>query len=349
MSITYLLPQGTFDDRFQSQDLQYFQHSTKRQRTDSYQMDCGTGYEQPMISQPTPPRDCDFDWSAELSMQSATLQDFASLPAYPDPRSINESRDAYPSPQLSCTSATPYPSTLDFIEPQHAAWMPGSVPCDFPFSASMPTTFPNYTEPLLFDESLLPSTSARIDLTTPIDYAPLVIDSLERPRKRRSTSFTSNTSSIQTMAPSDVSRSTSPNASEMARWGRKNRDGTWSCAFQGCTSRSTFNRGCDLRKHYKRHTKSLFCRHRGCPQATEGGFSSKKDRARHEAKHNPNIMCEWDGCERMFSRVDNMVSLPELPSDVCLLRLQSLTVMTEGPCSPCSQRKEPLRVLVKSM
>ena len=42
-----------------------------------------------------------------------------------------------------------------------------------------------------------------------------------------------------------------------------------------------------------------------------GGFSSKKDRARHEAKHNPRILCEWMGeggerCGRRFSRVDNM-------------------------------------------
>jgi len=42
-----------------------------------------------------------------------------------------------------------------------------------------------------------------------------------------------------------------------------------------------------------------------------GGFSSKKDRVRHEAKHNPRILCEWIGadggmCGRKFSRVDNM-------------------------------------------
>ena len=89
--------------------------------------------------------------------------------------------------------------------------------------------------------------------------------------------------------------------------GFKNSNGSWSCGYPGCSSKSTFNRGCDLRKHYKRHSKSLFCRHEGCPQATAGGFSSKKDRARHEAKHNPNIVCEWEGCNRLFSRVDNMV------------------------------------------
>lgn len=99
----------------------------------------------------------------------------------------------------------------------------------------------------------------------------------------------------------------------------------WRCAYPGCTSRATFTRGCDLRKHYNRHSKHLFCRVEGCPQSEAaaagrakssdqpltGGFSSKKDRARHEAKHNPGIKCEWRGpegeeCGRVFSRMDNM-------------------------------------------
>lgn len=136
----------------------------------------------------------------------------------------------------------------------------------------------------------------------------------------------------------------------------------WRCAFPSCTSRAVFTRGCDLRKHYNRHSKHLFCRHAGCSQSKEaciaaaqqaargggggggsssssssrtrsvsrqnssrsggrlrstsefllsGGFSSKKDLARHEAKHNPEIQCEWHGpngeqCVRMFSRMDNM-------------------------------------------
>ncbi|EXJ81614.1 hypothetical protein A1O1_07679 [Capronia coronata CBS 617.96] len=100
---------------------------------------------------------------------------------------------------------------------------------------------------------------------------------------------------------------------------------SWRCAYPGCTSRATFQRGCDLRKHYNRHSKHLFCRVEGCPQSEAaaaaraqsndqpltGGFSSKKDRARHEAKHNPGIRCEWRGpdgeeCTRVFSRMDNM-------------------------------------------
>lgn len=96
------------------------------------------------------------------------------------------------------------------------------------------------------------------------------------------------------------------NPADLTRYGIPTGDGAWRCAHPGCTSQALFRRGCDLRKHFNRHRKHLFCRHEGCPQSRQGGFSSKKDRARHEAKHNPGIVCEWDGCGRVFSRVDNM-------------------------------------------
>ena len=105
-----------------------------------------------------------------------------------------------------------------------------------------------------------------------------------------------------------ASRSTSPHTHDLNNYGFLNNDNrSWRCAFPGCTSKAVFVRPCDLRKHFNRHSKNYHCRHDGCPQATEGGFSSKKDRARHEAKHNPGVQCEWEGCERIFSRRDNML------------------------------------------
>ena len=106
----------------------------------------------------------------------------------------------------------------------------------------------------------------------------------------------------------DISRSSSPNnPADLQNFGYLCADGkSWRCAHPGCTSHAVFTRGCDLRKHFRRHTKSLFCRHEYCPQSTEAGFSSKKDRDRHEAKHKPGTPCEWEGCDRIFSRVDNM-------------------------------------------
>lgn len=96
------------------------------------------------------------------------------------------------------------------------------------------------------------------------------------------------------------------NADHLAQYGIPTADGAWRCAHPGCTSQAHFHRGCDLRKHFNRHRKYLFCRQSGCPQSRRGGFSSKKDRDRHESKHNPGVVCDWEGCARVFSRVDNM-------------------------------------------
>lgn len=104
-----------------------------------------------------------------------------------------------------------------------------------------------------------------------------------------------------------ASRSASPNPADLHNFGVLLGDGkTWRCGYPGCTSQAKFTRGCDLRKHFRRHTKTLFCRLDECPQSKEGGFSSKKDRDRHELKHKPGVLCSDKSCERRFSRVDNM-------------------------------------------
>lgn len=75
----------------------------------------------------------------------------------------------------------------------------------------------------------------------------------------------------------DESRSPSPHPSDLHNYGIPLPDGqSWRCKYPGCNSEARFTRGCDLRKHYKRHTKSLFCRRDDCQH--QGGFSSNKDR-----------------------------------------------------------------------
>ena len=118
---------------------------------------------------------------------------------------------------------------------------------------------------------------------------------------------TSSSSLACNLTVSEVPRSVPPSPVTLTDYGFRNLDNSWSCVWPGCTSRTRFTRACDLHKHYKRHSKTLFCRYYGCPQSMQAGFSSKKDRARHEAKHNPMVMCEWESCGRLFSRVDNMV------------------------------------------
>lgn len=87
------------------------------------------------------------------------------------------------------------------------------------------------------------------------------------------------------------------------------------CTFPGCSSKVLFTRRCDLTKHYKQHLRQFFCRVEGCrmseaaAKTTEDdkrpiGFSTKKDRLRHEQMHNPSIICEH--CRKVFSREDNL-------------------------------------------
>ncbi|EKV05329.1 Zinc finger protein GLI2 [Penicillium digitatum] len=129
----------------------------------------------------------------------------------------------------------------------------------------------------------------------------------------QSTATTISTSSSSPHSLSDLESppaapgsASSAGSGDLSNYGIPTGDGNWRCAYPGCSSQSVFHRGCDLRKHFNRHLKHLFCRHEGCPQSTKNGFSSKKDRARHEAKHNPGVFCEWEGCGKVFSRVDNM-------------------------------------------
>ena len=97
-----------------------------------------------------------------------------------------------------------------------------------------------------------------------------------------------------------------PSPQTLLDYGILQSSGQWKCGFPGCVSRSLFERGCDLRKHYKRHIKHLRCSFDRCPQSLGPSFSSNKDLARHEAKHAPRTRCEWKGCGKVFSRRDNM-------------------------------------------
>jgi hypothetical protein len=160
----------------------------------------------------------------------------------------------------------------------------------------------------------IPSSRTHIPSATPTptyEVHPGLASQYNQGRSERSYSFASICSqstciSSPELSPRTSSRASSPGQADLNVYGFMNPEGTWSCAYPGCTSRAVFIRGCDLRKHHKRHTKSFFCRYPGCTQASGGGFSSKKDLARHEAKHNPGVVCEWAGCERLFSRTDNM-------------------------------------------
>jgi hypothetical protein len=196
-----------------------------------------------------------------------------------------------------------YRPVMDSPYPPHTLW--SSQPPSIPLSQVSSYSYPPFTgiaspPTLAHDATLLSQTFGA-----------------SRPSRSHSASSSVAGHVLPPNVPSDrsppsLSRSISPSSPDLRAYGIPNKNGTWSCAYLGCTSRAVFTRGCDLRKHHKRHTKSFFCRHGDCPQSTGGGFSSKKDLARHEAKHNPGVLCDWDGCDRVFSRVDNMVRMDTL-------------------------------------
>ncbi|PYI00965.1 C2H2 type zinc finger domain protein [Aspergillus sclerotiicarbonarius CBS 121057] len=182
------------------------------------------------------------------------------------------------------------PTTTDTYYPVHQeGWLAGAAPGSSPNSTDY--HLPSSTQSSFSQSQLTPITCASLSsTTTDLDFEldlDLDLDDINL-------QSLSDTSSARTQT------------RDLTNYGIQNPDGTWRCAYPGCSSHAVFRRGCDLRKHYNRHRKHLFCRYEGCPQAMRGGFSSKKDRDRHEAKHNPEIPCEWDGCQRVFSRVDNM-------------------------------------------
>lgn len=200
------------------------------------------------------------------------------------PTTLPSNGPIYAQPQYRPVMNSPYP--------QHSPWQSQAMP--MPPASSY--AYPPFTD-MTAGPVLAPDTN-------------LLSQSFAGPRTSRSHSASSSGGhGLASNAPSERTppRSLSPSSPDLRAYGFPNKNGTWSCAYPGCTSRAVFTRGCDLRKHHKRHSKNFFCRHAECPQATGGGFSSKKDLARHEAKHNPGVLCDWAGCDRVFSRVDNMV------------------------------------------
>lgn len=81
-------------------------------------------------------------------------------------------------------------------------------------------------------------------------------------------------------------------------------NGIWQCKFPGCKSSKTYDRACDLRKHYRSHLRRYFCNEEGCEWSITG-FSSKKDCERHQQSHDPKFRCPLASCGRSFSRAGN--------------------------------------------
>ena len=157
---------------------------------------------------------------------------------------------------------------------------------------------------------------------------PVITDQVQAPQQSHQVSDSTSCESANEDSPSPIASSPflSSTAEEpLSSYGapvpevQTSSSTMWRCTFTGCASRVLYTRACDLKKHYQRHFKSFYCRVQGCSRsasylstnaageqtrASGSGFSSKKDRIRHEMKHNPEIECEE--CGKCFSRLDNM-------------------------------------------
>jgi hypothetical protein len=86
------------------------------------------------------------------------------------------------------------------------------------------------------------------------------------------------------------------------------------CPHPSCSSQVLFIRQCDLDKHYRLHFRKYYCRAPECQMPTSAyyqtgkssqiGFSTIKDRNRHESRHKPSLTCHY--CGKLFSRQDNL-------------------------------------------
>lgn len=127
------------------------------------------------------------------------------------------------------------------------------------------------------------------------------------PRTDSDNSTTSNNSTNSNVSNNSTNTEVSSNADDdwkpddIFEIGYIDVDGNWRCNFGGCGSSKTYERACDLRKHYRSHIRKYFCKKEDCRWA-EIGFATSKDCERHQASHNPKYRCPLIECQRTFSR-----------------------------------------------
>jgi hypothetical protein len=159
----------------------------------------------------------------------------------------------YSSPPLH-QMAHPVPTTLPsngpiYTQPHYRPVMNSPYPPHSPWS-SQPMQMPpvsSYSYP--------PFTSMTAGPVMALDTQ-LLPHNFAGPRQSRSHSASSSAMGLPSSAPPSERtppRSLSPSSPDLRAYGFPNKNGTWSCAYPGCTSRAVFTRGCDLRKHHKRH------------------------------------------------------------------------------------------------
>ena len=239
-------------------------HEAKRQRilrprTNDPQI--MSGYPYGYYYQPNDQTEYGFDPDAAVPghpPQGGYITDQPAVPAGlygPVPTQYQGTQVQRPHPQRP--SAPIYQQPIDYAAYPYLAVSTPIVPSNYPALAQQMNPFISE----IFDYQPRPPTTRSHSQAMGHLFPESAAHRTTRPSRATSLTSVSSARSHET----DISRTTlptsqpaagldppaQPSTSEMGKWGVQNTNGTWSCAYPTCTSRSTFSRGCDLRKHYK--------------------------------------------------------------------------------------------------
>ena len=250
------------------------------------------------------------------AFQQSMMNPMLSLPHYAQPPAYVQHSTSMPTQADMMAAASFAPGNYGFMDPmQHHPKVWPSTEFDLnyaditPMAFEQPMTSTSYSPQHMHDSrpnSMALSHTSSHSFAASVGYA-------------GSSASMSRTSSL---APS-LSGMPDPNGSvsdgkleppeDVHVMGYQDEHGEWRCKHEGCTSKKSFTRACDLRKHFRLHEKSFFCSKPDCPWSRIG-FSLRKDCRRHEASHKPDIECPAEGCDRTFSRSGTSPQLtPRIP------------------------------------
>lgn len=173
------------------------------------------GHSYPQYQSPVEEGQLDFG-QASYRHTGQMLQDYQLFDAQP-PIAVPGQQQAFFEEPQQFHQHTPHfqqplQQPFDFSSSQHLAWIPPTVPSDFHPQQQGVALFSQYSE--AFEQGQLTSMTGYHTAST----GHLSPEEAETTRPGRATSLTSTASSVPSFTPSDLSRSVSPNASEMAKW-----------------------------------------------------------------------------------------------------------------------------------
>ncbi|TKA74950.1 hypothetical protein B0A55_04941 [Friedmanniomyces simplex] len=212
--MTLTMPGAVYEDILNpvSASVPYYRSARKRERSNGYDLGrCKmSNYYYP--PEETPQEEDEFDFNQAFS--PPTSQSALFDPSYirQPPAAVPEQHQLFSDPQQLYQQSNQYQQAFDIDIGQHPAWITHIVPSNYhplPHSAA---SFPAFSETFDYSQDMVTAGPS----STAVNY--LSPEEAAQTRTSRATSFASNASSIPSVSQSDVSRSASPSAGEMAKW-----------------------------------------------------------------------------------------------------------------------------------